>query len=95
MYVFVYMMTNKPHGTLYIGVTNDLVRRVWEHRNHLYRGFTDRYNLERLVSLEQNDGPSAAIQREKNLKHWRRDWKIALIEAHNPEWRDLWDDITL
>ena len=93
--VFVYMMTNKPRGTLYIGVTNDLVRRVWEHKNHLCPGFTDRYNLERLVFLEQHDGPSAAIQREKNLKRWLRDWKIALIEAHNPEWRDLWDDITL
>ena len=91
--MFVYMMTNKPNGTLYIGVTKDLIRRVWEHRNHLSPGFTDRYNLERLVFMEPHDGAAAAIQREKNLKHWRRDWKIALIEKQNPEWRDLWDDI--
>ncbi|MFA8385202.1 MAG: GIY-YIG nuclease family protein [Pelagibaca sp.] len=92
--MFVYMMTNKPYGTLYIGVTNDFIRRVWEHRNHLSPGFTDRYNLEQLVFMERHDAPIAAIQREKNLKHWRRDWKVALIETHNPEWRDLWNDIT-
>jgi len=92
--MFVYMMTNKPNGTLYIGVTNDLVRRVYEHRTHATPGFTDRYNLEHLVWFEQHDTPAEAIRREKALKRWNRAWKVALIAKSNPSWRDLWDQIT-
>ncbi|WP_147127011.1 GIY-YIG nuclease family protein [Shimia ponticola] len=91
--MFVYMMTNKPDGTLYLGVTNDLVRRVHEHRTHAIKGFTDRYNLTRLVWFEQHDEPHEAIRREKALKRLNRAWKTALIEKTNPTWRDLWDGI--
>ena len=91
--MFVYMMTNKPDGTLYVGVTNDLVRRVHEHRTHAVKGFTDRYNLERLVWFEHHDHPAEAIRREKALKGWNRAWKVDLIEKTNPDWRDLRDEI--
>ncbi len=91
--MFVYMMTNKPDGTLYTGVTNDLVRRSFEHREHAVKGFTDRYNLEKLVWFEQHDGPGEAIRREKAIKRWNRAWKVELIEKENPEWRDLWPEI--
>ncbi|UWQ22081.1 GIY-YIG nuclease family protein [Jannaschia sp. W003] len=91
--MFVYLMTNRPDGTLYVGVTVDLVRRVWEHRTHAAPGFTDRYNLERLVWFERHAGPEAAIRREKAIKHWRRAWKVALIRERNPGWRDLWEEI--
>jgi putative endonuclease len=91
--MFVYMMTNKPNGTLYIGVTNDLIRRVHEHRTHAVKGFTDRYNLERLVWFEPHAEPTAAIQREKSLKRWNRAWKVDLIESSNAAWRDLWPEI--
>ena len=91
--MFVYIMTNKPEGTIYVGVTNDLVRRVHEHRNHLVKSFTDRYNLERLVWFERHDGPTDAIRREKALKRWNRAWKIDLIKSVNPDWRDLWSEI--
>jgi putative endonuclease len=91
--MFVYMMTNRPDGTLYIGVTSDLVRRVHEHRTHAVKGFKDRYNLERLVWFEPHDGPTEAIRREKALKGWNRAWKVDLIEKDNPGWRDLWDEI--
>ena len=90
--MFVYIMTNKPNGTLYVGVTNDLVRRVFEHRTHAAPGFTDRYNLERLVWFEQHDTPAEAIRREKALKRWNRAWKVELIQKSNPKWLDLWDD---
>lgn len=82
-------MTNKRHGTLYIGVTNDLHSRVWQHRTHALPGFTDRYNLTRLVWFEHHLEPAEAIRREKALKRWKRDWKIDLIAASNPGWRDL------
>ena len=93
MKYFVYIMTNKPHGTLYIGVTNNLIRRVYEHREVLLEGFTKKYHLKRLVYYEGTDNILSAIQREKNLKHWVRGWKISLIEKMNPEWRDLYEDI--
>lgn len=86
-------MTNKPNGTLYIGVTNDLVRRVYDHRSHNVKGFTDRYNLEQLVWYEQHEDPAEAIRREKALKGWNRAWKVDLIDAENQEWRDLWEEI--
>lgn len=89
----VYIVTNKVRGTLYIGMTGNLPHRMWQHRTQALPGFTDRYNLTRLVWFETHQGFLAAIQREKTLKHWKRDWKIALIEGVNPGWRDLWDDI--
>ena len=90
---WVYLLTNKPRSTLYVGVTNDLVRRVFEHREGLVKGFTARYGLKTLVYFERYDSPSAAIQREKNIKHWSRLWKLQLVESLNPKWRDLYDDI--
>ena len=90
---WVYLLTNKPRSTLYVGVTNDLVRRVFEHREGLVKGFTARYGLKTLVYFERYDLPSAAIQREKNIKHWSRLWKLQLVESLNPKWRDLYDDI--
>ena len=91
---FVYILTNKPRGTLYVGVTNDLVRRVFEHREGAVPGFTKRYGLKQLVHFERYDDPHTAIQREKNIKHWSRDWKLDLIASANPQWRDLYNDIT-
>ena len=88
---FVYMLTNKS-GTLYVGVTNNLERRIWEHKNSLVEGFTKKYKINRLVYYEDTNDVLAAITREKQLKGWRRDKKIALIEAANPEWKDLSED---
>jgi putative endonuclease len=76
-----------------VGVTNDLIRRIFEHREGLAHGFTKRYSVKLLVYFEQRDTPIAAIQREKNIKHWPREWKIDLIRSANPEWRDLYDDV--
>ena len=91
--MWVYILASKRNGTLHIGVTNDLIRRVWEHRNDEVKGFTKRYQVHRLVHFEAFDEPEFAIGREKTLKKWPRKWKLALIEKDNPEWRDLWDDI--
>lgn len=91
MAYYVYIMTNRRNGTLYVGVTNDLVRRAHDHRSSQTRGFTRRYNLFRLVFFETHDSARDAIQREKNIKHWPWAWKVALIERDNPEWRDLFD----
>ncbi len=88
---FVYMMASKPRGTLYVGVTGDLMRRVWEHRNSLYPGFTKEYCVKSLVSYEQYDTAASAIHREKRLKKWKRDWKIELIEKTNLDWDDLYE----
>ena len=90
---FVYMLANKRNGTLYIGMTNNLVRRVYEHREGLVDGFTNTHDVKRLVWFETMSSIERAIQREKNLKHWLRQWKIELIEKHNPEWRDPYDEI--
>jgi len=90
---WVYLLTNKPRSTLYVGVTNDLVRRVFEHREGLVKGFTTRYGLRMLVYFERYDSSRAAIQREKNIKHWPRLWKLRLVESANPQWRDLYNDI--
>ncbi len=87
---YVYIMTNKNDGTMYIGMTNDLVRRVYEHKNHLVKGFTSRYNVEKLVYVEEASDVMDAIQREKQLKGWTRAKKNALVESLNPEWEDLW-----
>ena len=93
MAAFVYIMASQRNGTLYIGVTGDLVRRVHEHRTGAVAGFTERYGVKSLVWYEVHDEMAAAIQRETSLKRWRRDWKLALIEKINPDWRDLWNDI--
>lgn len=90
---FVYMMTNRPYGTLYIGVTSDLIKRVYQHRSGEGSAFTAKYNLRRLVWFERADTAEAAITREKRLKKWRRAWKVGLIEAGNPSSRDLWPEI--
>ncbi|OJW51494.1 MAG: hypothetical protein BGO67_06970 [Alphaproteobacteria bacterium 41-28] len=93
MEYFVYIMTNKSKGTLYIGITNNLIRRVYEHKNELTDGFTKKYKIKRLVHFEVFDYVHNALQREKTLKHWKRDWKIRLIEELNPQWKDLWETI--
>jgi len=90
---YVYIMTNRPKGTLYIGVTNHLIRRVYEHRIGVVPGFTAKYRLKRLVYFEQCGEIMVAIEREKRLKRWRRAWKVALIEVSNPTWRDLFEEI--
>jgi putative endonuclease len=89
----VYIQASKRNGTLYIGVTADIPRRGWEHRTGAVDGFTKRYGVRRLVYVEFHDTMSQAIQREKQLKKWRRAWKIALIERDNPQWRDLYEDL--
>lgn len=90
---WVYIMTNRPNGTLYVGVTSDLARRVWEHREGVVEGFTQHYDLKRLVFVERHEEIVSAIQREKNLKHWSRAWKVKLILAANPNWDDLYDQL--
>lgn len=88
-----YILTNKPYGTLYVGVTASLASRVWQHRQRLEAGFTARYDLTRLVHFEFLPDMHTAIRREKQLKGWHRRWKIRLIESKNPAWRDLFPDI--
>ena len=90
---WVYIMTNHANGVIYVGVTSDLSRRAFEHREGLIKGFTKRYGLRRLVYFERYDDIRDAIQREANLKHWPREWKIRLILDANPEWRDLYEDL--
>jgi putative endonuclease len=90
---WVYMMTNRPDGTLYVGVASDLPRRAYQHRNGLVDGFTKRYGLKLLVYYEQHDDIRAAIQREKLMKHWPRAWKVRLIHSMNPTWEDLYDKL--
>ncbi len=89
----VYIMASKRNGTLYIGVTSDLLKRVWEHRNNLVDGFCRRYRVHRLVYLEEHQDMISAITREKQITKWKRAWKLRLIESRNPEWLDLYDSI--
>jgi len=88
---WVYIVTNRPNGTLYVGVTSDLARRIWEHREGVADGFTRKYRLKLLIWAERHDDIRSAIQRERNMKHWPRAWKIDLILAQNPEWNDVYD----
>jgi putative endonuclease len=88
-----YILASRPRGTLYVGVTNDLVRRVAEHRDGLVPGFTKTYNVKVLVYFEEYESVLEAIKREKQVKRWARSWKIELIREKNPEWHDLFDDI--
>ena len=89
----VYIMASDRNGTIYIGVTNDLARRVYQHREGRISGFTKRYKVNRLVHYELYDSVAAAIQREKSLKRWSRNWKLDLIEKENPQWRDLYEEL--
>ena len=90
---YVYILASRRNGTLYVGMTNDLLRRVWEHKQELVDSFTKKYRVHSLVWYEAAESPAAAIQREKQLKHWRRAWKLSLIEEGNPTWRDLFDEL--
>ena len=90
---YVYIMASAPYGTLYVGMTNDLVRRAWEHRNDLADGFTRSFGVHRLVWYEIHGAPYEAITREKQIKKWNRDWKVNLIQQKNPDWQDLFDAI--
>ncbi len=91
---YVYIMASRRDGTLYVGVTSDLVKRVWEHRAGVADGFTGKYHVHRLVYYERHGDMAAAITREKQLKKWNRAWKIRLIQQSNPQWDDLWGRIT-
>ena len=91
---YVYILASQRNGTLYVGVTNDLVRRVQQHREGLIEGFTKRYHVRHLVFHEVHQDILEAITREKRIKRWRRDWKLQLIESQNPEWRELWIELT-
>ncbi|MHB1416842.1 MAG: GIY-YIG nuclease family protein [Chloroflexota bacterium] len=89
----VYILASGPNGTLYVGVTSELAKRAWEHRNNSVAGFTSRYGVHHLVYFETCDDINQAILREKRIKKWNRSWKIELVEKHNPEWMDLWETI--
>jgi putative endonuclease len=90
---YVYLLASRKHGTLYVGVTNNLVRRIYQHKTHAARGFSSRYNVHLLVWFESYGDPINAIAREKEIKRWRREWKVNLIEQSNPEWIDLYESI--
>ncbi len=92
---FVYILCNRPKGVLYVGVTNDLARRTWEHRSKVAPGFTSKYGVTVLVYYEEYASILEARDRERVLKHWRRAWKFKLIEIVNPDWRDLYDELVL
>ncbi len=93
MVSYVYIMASRKNGTIYVGVTSDIKRRVLQHKESLIPGFTQRYNIHTLVYFEEHSDIRDAIKREKQLKKWNREWKIRLIEKANPEWRDLYDDL--
>jgi putative endonuclease len=90
---FVYLLASRRNGTLYVGITGDLKRRVWEHRQDLVEGFTKKYGVKLLVWYEHTESIESAIVREKQIKMWNRDWKIQLIESANPDWRDIYDEL--
>ena len=90
---YVYILANQQNGTLYVGRTDDLIKRTWQHKQKLMKGFSSRYGVDKLVYFEMFDDPANMVRREKRLKTWKRDWKIALIEEKNPNWCDLYDQI--
>jgi putative endonuclease len=90
----VYLLASRPHGTLYVGVTSNLVRRVWQHKTNAVPGFSSRYGVDRLVWFEIHSLWDAAIRREKQIKEWKRAWKIQLIESDNPQWIDLYYELS-
>ena len=89
----VYILTNRRNGTLYVGVTSNLPKRIWEHKSKVVKGFTSKYNLDKLVWYEIHETMESAIQREKAIKYWRRRWKLKTITEMNPHWRDLFEDL--
>ena len=89
----VYILASRRNGTLYVGVTSDLVKRIWQHKNDQAEGFTKKYAVHDLVYFESHENMLSAIQREKQIKKWRRNWKVEMIEAKNPNWTDLWSQI--
>ncbi|HML11290.1 MAG TPA: GIY-YIG nuclease family protein [Stellaceae bacterium] len=91
---YIYMLASRPHGTLYVGMTSDLAKRIWEHKNKVVPGFARRYGVDRLVWFEAHESRNAALRREKQIKEWRRDWKINLIERENRHWLDLSGNLT-
>ena len=93
MTYYIYILANKRRGTLYVGVTNNLIRRVFEHKNKLIAGFTERYDVNLIVWYQTSESVKSAIAHEKKLKRWRREWKIEMIETLNPEWVDLYQQI--
>jgi len=90
---FVYILASKRNGTLYVGVTSNLIQRIWQHKNNSVEGFTASYEVNQLVHFEQYDDINYALAREKQLKNWTRKWKLALIEKENPDWMDLYESI--
>ena len=90
---FVYLLSGSYRGTMYVGVTSNLVQRIWQHKAHYFGGFTAKYRLDRLVWFEGTPSIEAAITREKQIKEWKREWKIRLVEEMNPGWRDLYPDL--
>ena len=92
-YYYVYILASRRNGTLYVGVTNDLIRRVYEHKNNFVAGFTSKYSVHKLVYFEPCEDFESALQREKRIKEWKRRWKLELIEKRNPEWKDLYQEI--
>jgi len=90
---WVYLLANRPRGAIYLGVTSDLVRRVWQHRHSEVSGHSKKYRITQLVWFEEHGTAETAIAREKRMKKWRRAWKVALIEGMNPTWKDLYDDV--
>jgi len=89
----VYILANKRNGTLYVGVTSDLIKRIWQHKNNVVKGFTERYSVHQLVWYELHETMESAIRKEKMLKNWKRAWKLELIERSNPNWKDLYGTI--
>jgi putative endonuclease len=94
MSFFVYIVASRRNGTLYIGMTDDLVKRIWQHRNGVVPGFTKKYQVKILVWYEVHETRESALTRERQMKRWNRAWKLQMIERMNPSWRDLWEDIT-
>jgi putative endonuclease len=92
---YIYIITNKKNGTLYIGVTSNIARRIYKHKNKLFKGFSSKYSLDKLVYCETYDNIQNAIRREKQLKNWKREWKIELIEKSNKDWKDLSFDLVI
>ena len=90
---YVYILASERNGTLYIGVTSDLVKRIWQHKNKKVKGFSSKYNINKLVYYEQTNDIDSAIKKEKQLKNWKRKWKLELIEKNNPKWKDIYAEI--
>jgi len=90
---YIYLLASKKNGTLYVGITNDLIHRVWQHKNNVHEGFTKKYQVHNLVWYESTNDVDVALHREKQIKKWRRQWKINLIEKENPGWKDLYKEL--